>query len=162
MIYNPSMFIGEVVTGGTNGAPLSVSSTGKLAVGITTTSVNSTVDTTTTSTAATHVLINSMTITPAAGTYMVWFNTTLDSNTNNANIFVALYSNSTIITGTEMGATPQTQGGLTPSLNSKIPISTHAVSVTVNGSQAIEARWRISVAGTATAHTRMLSILRTA
>lgn len=153
---NPTIFIGEVVSGGTNGAPLSQSATGKVSSGIANSSVNATADTTTTST--TDVLIGSMTLMPVSGTYEVHFCTTLAENTNNANIFVSIYDGGSQVVGSEMSATPQIQGGVTPSLNMRVPICTLATA-TVNGSQAIEGRWRVS-AGTGTAHTRILFISR--
>jgi len=119
--------------------------------------VNATSSTTTTS--ATDVLINGMTITPSIpGTYLVMFSTTLQQNTNNATVTVSLYGNGSQITGSERSAIPQFQGGVTPSLNINAPIMVQAL-VTVNGSQAIEARWRRS-AGTATALARALTITR--
>lgn len=155
-VENPLVFIGELVKGSTLGAPLITDLNGKVASGLLVTSVSATSSTTTTST--TDILINTMTITPAAGTYMVWFHTTLQSNSNNANIFASIYSGGVQSSGSELGATPQFQGGLTPSLNVLVPI-TLVNTVIVNGAQAIEARWRIT-AGTATAGTRTLQILR--
>lgn len=155
-VNNPVAFIGQAVLGATVGAPLSTDSNGQLVSGITATKVSATADATTTST--TDVLITSMTITPVSGTYEVKFSTTVESNSNNANIFVSLYAGGSQTSGTEMSATPQIQGGLTPSLNMRLPIST-VTQVAVNGSQAIEARWRIT-AGTATSHSRTLSIIR--
>lgn len=156
-VSNLSIFLGEVASGLTVGAPLSVSATGKVASGLSSTEVTATATTTTTST--TDVLINSMTTTPVAGTYIVWFHTTLQSNTNNVNVFVSIYAGGVQAAGSEMDSTPQIQGGLTPSLNSNVPIGT-INTVTVNGSQAIEARWRVSAAATATALSRTLQILR--
>lgn len=155
-VQNEVLFIGEVVSGGTNGAPLSQSATGKVASGITANLVKDTADTTTTST--TDAVIATMTTTPVSGFYDVKFCTTLAENTNNANVFVSIYSGGAQISGTEMSGTPQIQGGVTPSLNMRVPICTIA-QATVNGSQAIEARWRVS-AGTATSHTRIMTIFR--
>lgn len=156
IVNQVNIFSGEVASNLTVGAPLVVSSTGKVATGLTTSSVESVADTTTTS--ATDVLINLMTLTPVSGTYLVYFCTTIESGTNNANIFVSIYANAAQVLGTEMSGTPQIQGGVTPSLNMRVPICTIGLA-TVNGAQAIEARWRRS-AGTATSHTRNLTILR--
>lgn len=155
-ISNPVAFIGEQVLGSTVGAPLSADANGQLVSGITASEVNATASTTTTS--ATDVLIDTMTSTPVAGTYLVHFQTTLQSNTNNATFTVSIYSGGSQVTGTEMSAIPQIQGGVTPSLNINIPISSMCLA-TVNGSQAIEARWRRS-AGTATALSRRMTIVR--
>jgi len=127
------------------------------AVSITNQSVNSTAGTTTTS--GSDVLINSMTITPAAGTYAVFFNTTLSSNNTGATITVSLYSGGSQVTGTEVDCSPQfASGGLGGTVSIDFPIFTHCIT-TVNGSQAIEARWRRS-AGTASASTRIMSIIK--
>lgn len=157
MINNPVAFIGQAVLGATTGAPLSTDTNDQLVSGIYSTEVTATASTTTTST--TDALINSMTTTPVAGTYIVWFHTTLQSNANNINIFVSIYAGGVQASGSEMSATPQIQGGLTPSLNQNSPIGT-VNTVTVNGAQAIEARWRVSAAGTATSLSRTLQILR--
>lgn len=159
MIRNPVAFIGQAVLGATAGAPLSTDANDQLISGITSAEITATASTTTTST--TDVLINSMTTTPVAGTYVVFFNTTLQSNANNVNIFVSIYAGGAQAIGSEMSGTPQLQGGLTPSLNVNVPIFT-SNTVTVNGAQAIEARWRVSAAGTATALSRTLQIIRIA
>lgn len=155
-IRNPVMFIGQKILAAVVGSPLSSDANGQLVSG---TSNSETVGTSTiTTTSATDVLITGMTATPVAGTYIVWFVTTLQHITNNANIFVSIYAGGVQASGSEMEATPQIQGGVTPSLNMRVPIAT-VNTVAVNGSQAIEARWRTS-AGTATATTRTLQILR--
>lgn len=157
---NPVMFIGQAVLGATAGAPLSVDASGLLTSGISTTKVTSSSDTTTTSTASpATAVINTMTITPAAGTYNVDFATTLSSNANNVDIFVSIWAGNALSAGTEQYATPQIQGGLTPSLPFDLVASTIG-QVTVNGSQAIEIRWRLSGAGKATSHHRTMIITR--
>jgi hypothetical protein len=159
-VYNYILFIGQVISGATNGAPLVVSSTGKLATGLSTSSVNATGTTTTTSTAnPSTAVIASMTQTPVAGTYFVYFCSSFQSNANNIDVLYSLFSGGSLITGSEMTATPQIQGGLTPSLNMKFPGCTIGLA-TVNGSQAIEARWHVSAAGTATAGSRIMIIMR--
>lgn len=160
-LKNHVMFIGEQILSATVGAPLSTDTNGQLVSGTSTSTVNATAATTTTNATATGVLINAMTLTPVAGTYYVSFHTSLQSNTNNIDVIVSIFSGGTIVTGTEMVGTPQIQGGLTPSLNMKVPVSVSCFT-TVNGSQAIEARWRVSAAATATAGTRILNIVRTA
>lgn len=155
-IKNPVMFIGQKILGATVSAPLSADANGQLVSGIVNSKATATASTTTTS--ATDVLIGSMTLTPAAGTYTAQFQTSLQSNSNNANIFVSIWVGGVQSAETEVSATPQIQGGVTPSLNLHIPITT-STSVTVNGAQAIEARWR-TTAGTATALNRVLSIVR--
>jgi len=127
------------------------------ALALANTTVSATVATTTTS--ATDVLMNAMTITPAAGTYLVLFGTSLDSNSINSDARINIYSAGTIVGHSERWAVPSfSSGGLGGSPSIPIPIQTHAI-VTVNGSQAIEGRWRRST-GTLTARQRSLSIIK--
>lgn len=123
--------------------------------------INATVSATsnTTTTSSSDVLMNAMTTTPAAGTYLVLFSTSVESSSNNSDLRISIYSGGSQATHSERWAVPQfSSGGLGGSPSIPIPIATHAV-VTVNGSQAIEGRWRRS-AGTATAHQRSLSIFK--
>lgn len=158
-VSNLSVFLGEVASNLTAGQPLSVSTTGKLASGIIETQDISTASTTTTSTASpSTAVIASMTRTPAAGTWEVSFCTTFQSNANNIDILYGIFAGGTL-NGAEMSVTPQIQGGLTPSLNQRLPGCAIAL-VTVNGSQAIEIRWHVSAAGTATAGNRIMTVKR--
>ena len=88
-VWNPTIFIGEPVTGATVGAPLAVDSSGNLVSGLTVTQATASADTTTTSTS--QVLINGMTLTPAAGTYMVWFSTSVDHSNQVTAITTSIY-----------------------------------------------------------------------
>lgn len=155
-VSQTNIFSGEVASGLTVGAPLSVSATGKVTTGITTGSANATSTTTTTS--ATDVLIASMTLTPVAGTYFISFCGSFTHSANNATITYTLYAATAAITGTAMVAEPTIQGGLTPTLPFSQPGCVTGFG-TVNGSQAIETRWKTSGA-TATVGTRILNILR--
>lgn len=115
----------------------------------------------TTTTSGSDVLINSMTATPPAGTYLVWFNTTLRSNSNNQTVTVSIYSGGSQVAESSRQCSPQfTSGGLGGAPSLDFPIATGA-RVTVNGSQAIEARWR-TTGGTATALQRTLMYLKVA
>lgn len=111
-------------------------------------------DTTTTST--TDVLINAMTLTPAAGSYIAWFSTTVDHSAQNVAVVISLYVGGVLDAESVRGPIPRTNalGAITMSPT----VATNAL-VTVNGSQAIEARWK-TASGTATAHQRTLNILR--
>lgn len=113
-----------------------------------------TADTTTTST--TDVLISSMTLTPVAGVYLAFFSTTVDHSNQNVAVVCSLYVGGVLDADTVRGPIPRTNavGAITMS-----PTVAAQARVTVNGSQAIEARWKTS-AGTATAHQRTLNILR--
>lgn len=159
-VKNPVAFIGQAVLGSTAGAPLSVDTNSQLVSGITNASVNATTTTTTTSTASpSTAVIASMTETPVAGTYYVNFCSSFQSNANNINVLFSIFAGGTKINGTEMSTTPQIQGGLTPSLNQRLPGCTTGFA-TVNGAQAIEIRWHVSAAGTATAGERIMTIMR--
>lgn len=129
------------------------------AVSITNSQASATADTTTTS--ATDVLMNAMTLTPAAGTYLAMFSTSLECSSDDADITISIYFGGTQVAHTERVATPNvaSSGVFNPN-GANIPIATQCI-VTVNGSQAIEARWR-RTAGTATAHERTLTIIKLA
>lgn len=121
---------------------------------LSTTEVSATADTTTTST--TDVLINAMTITPVAGTYLVWFGTCVDHSAQSVAVTVSLYAGGVLLTETVRSPVPRFNGIGANSLNPNVNTFTK---VAVNGSQAIEARWK-TASGTATAHQRTMFILR--
>jgi hypothetical protein len=111
-----------------------------------------------TTTSAADVLMTGFTITPPAGTYQVNFNTTFSHNTNNAIGTASVYAGGVKETESEINVAPQFQTGLTPSI--KFPFPTNILAeVTVNGSQAIEVRWK-TTNGTLTSTNRYLTILR--
>lgn len=119
--------------------------------------VTATANTTTNS--GTDGLMNTMTVTPVSGTYLVWFSSDFNSPTAGAVISISIY-----IGGTQNAASlrkfmPFTGGTLTTG-SQRIEASTKA-QVVVNGSQAIELRWSTS-AGTMTAAARSLNILKVA
>lgn len=104
-----------------------------------------------TTTSATYVVIVGMTLTPAAGTYIAIFSSSMVNSGNGATrMFVSIYSDGVQVAYSER------EIGIGGGAN--VPVHTSAV-VTVNGSQAIDVRWR-AVAGTNTAHERSLAILR--
>lgn len=120
--------------------------------------VSATTSTTTTST--TDVLMNAMSpATLPAGDYLVLFGTTLESNNTGANVFISIWVGGAQVADTEKMCQPQfSAGGLGGSPSNDVPVETHAI-VTLNGSQALEGRWRTS-AGTATALRRKLSYVK--
>lgn len=153
-ITTNNIFSGEVASNLTVGAPLVVSSTGKVTTGLSTGEATATADTTTTS--ATDVLIGSMTLTPVSGTYLAIGSTCVDHSAQSVAVVVSLYSGGTLKTDSVRSPVPRFNG---IGANSLTPcISTQAL-LTVNGSQAIEIRWK-TASGTATAHQRTLTILR--
>lgn len=156
-ITNPGMFIGEPVAGATAGAALSVDSNGLLASGLSgggTTEVGFSSNITTTS--ASDVVITGMTITPSAGTYMVWFSTWLTHSVGNATVTISIYSGGVQAATTVRTTLPFT--GAVGGANNGTAIATNG-QVTVNGSQAITIEWHTSTS-TATAHAGTMDILR--
>lgn len=116
--------------------------------------VSATADTTTTST--TDVLMNSMTLTPAAGSYLTWFSTTVDHSNQSVAVVVSIYVGGVQNTASVRSVIPRFNGAGAITLSPCV--ATNAV-VTVNGAQAIEIRWK-TASNTATAHQRTLDILR--
>lgn len=110
-----------------------------------------------TTTSGTDALITGMTITPAAGNYIVWFSSSVISNNAGAIITVSLYIN-----GVQKADSVRTlapfDGGALSALTARCGVSIQGLA-TVNGSQTIEVRWNTS-GGTATCGPRNLLILR--
>lgn len=110
---------------------------------------------TTTTTSATDVLMASMTVTPAAGTYVVFFQGSLQHSANDQSIFTSIYSAGVQVAASEREfRRGSAQGNIAASFNGM-------AIVTVDGAQAIEGRWR-TPAATATAFERQLMIIRIA
>ena len=110
----------------------------------------STTLTTTTSTADT--AISGMTLTPPAGTYLVWFTGSVwNSNANSPIVYASIYSGGTKVAASERSMSQKTADDRN--------CLTCVAKVTVNGAQAIDARWRV-VSGTANNTNRTLTILQ--
>lgn len=119
------------------------------AVSISTQEASATVDDTTDS--VTDTLMASMTITPASGTYWVsWSGSIVNSVTGAERTWVSIYSG-----GSQVAATERSIGVIG---SVYVPTLTQSV-VTVNGSQAVEIRWRVA-GGTSTVRQRKLTIMR--
>jgi hypothetical protein len=108
---------------------------------------NATGSTSTTSTS--YILVPGMTITPPAGNYLVWFSSYGTHQSNNQELLVSLYSGGAQVIGSERGVNVR---------DDWVGIATHG-QVVVDGSQAIEARWR-STNGTIMVFDRTLAILQ--
>lgn len=106
-----------------------------------------------TTTSSTAVLMAGMTITPAAGTYLVWFSGEYSASNNNVTMTASIYSGGTLVTASERLA-------VTSNTDQDMIFASQAI-VTVNGSQAIEGRWRRS-GNTLTNTRRTLTILKVA
>lgn len=116
---------------------------------------SATVDVTTTST--TDVLVTGMTLTPPAGTYLVWFSGGADHSAQSVAVVVSIYVGGVLKTDSVRSPVPRFNG---VGANTLTPIAVTNGRVTVNGAQAIEIRWK-TASGTATMHQRTLNILRT-
>jgi hypothetical protein len=80
------------------------------------------------------VLVPSMTLTPAAGTYQVWFSGSVDAS--GETVFLSIYSGGAQASGSESTASATFGAHDEPFCC--------VARVVVNGSQAIEGRWRVS------------------
>lgn len=154
-IKQNGLFIGKPVLSATVGAPLSADANGLLSSGLSNNEATATADATTTS--ASDVLMTSMTLTPAAGTYMVWFSAWFDHSAQVTPITVSIYSGGSQLTHSVRQVETTTNAIGSQSLSSNL--STQG-KVTVNGSQAIEIRWNRGSTGTGTVHQRSMFILR--
>lgn len=156
-ITNPSLFQGEQSFGTTAGAPLSTDTNNQLVSGLTVSTVSSAVNATTTS--ATDVLLTTMNLTPVAGTYMAFFDTSVQSTAGGNSITISIYS-----AGVQIANSSRVVQFPTATLISSgnpTSVATHAPNIVVNGAQAITVQWHTN-GGTATCLTRTLSLLRTA
>lgn len=106
-----------------------------------------------TTTSSTDVLATGMSITPPAGTYRVVFSTSVENSNAGGVLFVSIYAG-----GVQAAASEREIDA--PGANESSDATSVAV-VTVDGSQAIEGRWRRS-AGTALMHGRILILNRVA
>jgi hypothetical protein len=107
--------------------------------------------TTITTTSLTDVLMTGMTLTPPAGTYLVSFTGDLSHNANGGTIATSIYYNGSKIAASQRDYARGSQPATT---------SFHSVTrITVNGSSAIEGRWRTNSA-TASNYHRTLFVLR--
>lgn len=109
----------------------------------------------TTTTSSTDVLMSGMTLTPPAGTYMAWFSGSVGQSAANNTVTVSIYAGGSQIAHTQRVNTPT----LTFSAGAaRTTVATNGV-VTVNGSQAVEIRWRRN-AGTATCDQRTFNLIQ--
>lgn len=113
------------------------------------TSATSTTTITTTST--TDILATSMSVTPEAGTYLVIFSGATSNSNNNQSVFSSVYVGGVQATGSE-----RAQRQLSANDGASFAC---VVQATVDGSQAIEGRWRVS-AGTGSMYQRTLVIVK--
>ena len=113
--------------------------------------VTATADTTTGS--SSDVVADSMTITPGAGDYHVWFSSSVENSSTSQSQFVSIYVNGARVAHTEREMWQESSmDGLVP-----FPVATHARVTGVLAGQAIDVRWR-TTGGTATMHERTLLV----
>lgn len=153
-ISQTNIFSDEVASNLTSGAPLVVSSTGKITTGINFNIIPFTATITTTSTS--DVLMTGMTTTPAAGTWDVLFCTWFTHSNGNATITYSIHSGASQIAGSVMTVIPFV--GALSAITQDIPGCTSYITA-VNGSQAISIEWHTST-GTGSAHTGFLKTVR--
>lgn len=154
-IINPVMFIGEAVLGGVPGAPLQTDGNGLLASGLNSIEVSATASTT--APTGTDALMNTMTVSPTAGTYIAIFSTDITSGTSGAAISVSLYIGGVQDASSLRKIIPFSGGTLTSGSGRGVMAINRTVTVTTG--QAVEIRWSTSTAGP-TAASRVLTLLR--
>lgn len=112
-----------------------------------------------TTTSATFILATGMTVTPEAGTYLAMFTADVENDTNNAEVHIALYVGGSVVPNTDTYFEAKDTGALSSPPTNRSSLTIHRV-LTPNGSQAVEARWRVT-AGTGTmGSARSLHLLR--
>lgn len=117
------------------------------------TSATATADTSTTS--ATYVLLDSMTITPAAGTYLAMFSSSGNGSATGSDMEYTIFSGGAQVTHSERNLN---FGGGNNVNGTDMGMHSQAV-VTVNGAQAIEVHYRVNT-GTFTVHERSLILIK--
>lgn len=112
---------------------------------------------TVTTTSATPATYGSMTLTPIAGTYLVTFDTYVQSTAGGNSVTMGLY-----IAGTVVSTSPRTVQFPTATLiDSGYPfyIGIQGQIITVNGSQVVDVRWSTN-GGTASGFNRTLTLVK--
>lgn len=153
-LHNPVIFIGEAVLGGVDGAPLITDANGLVAQGLNNIQVSSTASATAPTSDA---VMTGMSISPNAGTYMLWFSTDITSGQAGAAITVSVFIGGTQDASSVRKIIPFSGGTLT-SGNARGAIATNGV-YTVTAGQAVEIHWSTSTSGP-TAAARTLNLLR--
>lgn len=144
---------GDAGSAGSTGPAGPSGPTGPAGGGSITSSVQSaTADTSTTS--STYVTMNAMTVTPAAGTYLVMFSGSGGVSANSSTGNYAIFNNGSIVQHSERNTV--TGGG--PTSGMEDAFYTQSVE-TVNGSQTIDVRYQTS-SGTFTIHERSLILIQ--
>ncbi|MCK4692728.1 MAG: hypothetical protein KAT23_03805, partial [Anaerolineales bacterium] len=110
-------------------------------------------------TTGTYTQVNSMTLTPGAGDWLVWFSSSLVTDgTATDTVHVSLFSGGSQIAESEREI--WIEGSIDMSPYQSYPVATHAYIPGVGASDAIEVRWMYTGAGNATMHERTLVVQR--
>lgn len=160
IVTQTNIFSGETASNLTVGAPLCVSSAGKLIscpAPLTTGQITSTINLSTT----TPTLATSMTLTtPAAGSYLCTFDTYVQTGTGGNSITIYIYLNTTA-----SGEARTIQFPTATLIDSGYPyyIALPSIPITVNGSQSINGYWSTtaSAAQQSSMFNRRLTCVRT-
>lgn len=157
-ITQASIWLGEVAVNLTLGAPLSVSSTGKIISGIQYYSTGLLTSNPTITNGSGTVIITSTTLNspnPAAGTYLVLFLCTVQTTTGGNSITTYIYNGTS-----PSGYSFNIQFPTATLIDSGYPLTLAAIGiVTMNGSTALNEYWSTS-GGTATMQNRVLIAVR--
>ncbi|MBP9702465.1 peptidoglycan DD-metalloendopeptidase family protein [Candidatus Woesebacteria bacterium] len=113
-------------------------------------------DTTTTSTS--DVQVNSMSLTPGAGDYLVFFSSSVGNtfDAGGANQYISIYNNSSQVGHSERQL--YTEDSMS-SLDTSFPVSSQAYITSVGASDVVEIKWRTTT-GTMTGHERTLTLVK--
>lgn len=110
-----------------------------------------------TTTSGTDAVLTGMTVTPGAGTFLVWFSSSITSNNAGASISYSYYVNGVQKSDSVRKISPF-DGGTLSATTARGDTSLNGL-ITVTAGQAIDVRWSTS-GGTATAGPRTLNYLR--
>lgn len=96
-----------------------------------------------------------MTVTPASGTYLVWFTGSVENSSDTSITYMSIYA------GGAQNAASQRRAQTNKFSSGTVHGFACVARVTVNGAEAIQGMWRVT-GGTATMYARCLTILKVA
>ena len=107
---------------------------------------------TTTIASGTYALLDSMTLTPGAGDYVLSFTSSVEG-TNDTDIFFSVYVNGVAVAHTERVFRSEAS-----IVDRSHTVAIYAYLPSVGAGQAVEIRWQRGISGTATCHERTLTL----
>lgn len=149
-VFNPIMFIGELIKSAVNGAPLSADTNGKLVSGITNQEISSAVVSTCTTAG---ISLTGITATPAAGTYLTIFGGDFNSAAGGTVVTLQYAVAGVAVTISQRKFMPFSGGTLTAG-SQRVASGLNSI-LTVNGSQAITVSCSTSASTVTTAASQM-------